>query len=142
LPGGLAKDAEQAAVVFEDSAQELGDGEYILGVADLLKDVSIEPLGKEQDAFLVTCRTEAPAFTRVGQNRLVVAAAASKTGEATMKVTAFKVFTQNLADNLAPGSVLLLVAVVINSFELLAVIFHKRIERSFSRIPWLINGGS
>ena len=93
-------------MVFKYSAQELGDGENILGVADLLKDASIEPLGEEQDAFLVTCRTEAPAFTRVGENRLVVAAAASKAGEAAMKVTTVKVFTQNLADNLAPGSIL------------------------------------
>jgi hypothetical protein len=129
-------------VVFKDSAQELGDGEHILGAADLLKDVSIEPLGEEHDAFLVTCRTEAPAFTRVGQNRLVVAAPASKTGEATMKVTAVKVFTQNLADDLAPGAVLLLVALVVNSFELLVVILYKRIERSLSGIAWLINGGS
>jgi len=129
-------------VVFKDSAQELGDGEHILGVADLLKDVSIEPLGKEQDTFLVACRTEAPAFTRVSENRLVVATAASKTSEATMKVTAVKVFTQNLADDLAPGAVLLLVALVVNSFELLVVILYKRIERILSGIAWLINGGS
>jgi len=35
-----------------------------------------------------------------------------------MKVTAVKVFTQNLADDLAPGSVLLLVAFVVNSLYL------------------------
>jgi hypothetical protein len=59
-----------------------------------------------------------------------------------MKVTAVKVFTQNLADDLAPGAVLLLVALVVNSFELLVVILYKRIERSLSGIAWLINGGS
>ena len=140
LPGGLAKDAEQAAVVFKDSAQKLGDGEDILGVADLLKDVSIEPLGKEQDTFLVACRTEAPAFTRVSENRLVVAAAASKTGEATMKVTAFKVFTQNLADDPAPGAILLLVALVVEALELLVIVLHQGIERTVARVARLVSG--
>jgi hypothetical protein len=46
-------------------------------------------------------------------------APAGETGEATMKVTAVKVFTQNLADNLAPGSVLLLEALVVDALELL-----------------------
>jgi len=93
-------------------------------VADLLKDVSIEPLGKEQDAFLVACRTEASAFTRVSENRLVVAAAASKTGEATMKVTAVKVFTQNLADDLAPG----ILTLSVRSSSLFAVPFMPTIN--------------
>jgi len=40
-------------MVFEDGAQELGDGEDELGMADSLEDVGIEPLGEEQDALLL-----------------------------------------------------------------------------------------
>ena len=40
-------------MVFENGAQELGDGEDVLGVADLLQDVRIEPLGEKQDALLL-----------------------------------------------------------------------------------------
>ena len=53
LPGRLAEQAEIPAVVFENGAQELGDGEDVLGVADLLRDVCIEPLGEKQDALLL-----------------------------------------------------------------------------------------
>jgi hypothetical protein len=58
LPGGLAEQAEVAAVEFENGAQELGNGEDELGVADLLEDVAVEPLGEKQDAFLLACGTE------------------------------------------------------------------------------------
>jgi hypothetical protein len=58
LPGRLAEQAEIAAVVFENGAQELGDGEDVLGVADLLQDVRIEPLGEKQDALLLARGTE------------------------------------------------------------------------------------
>jgi hypothetical protein len=47
LPGRLAEQAEFLGVVFENGAQELGDGEDVLGVADLLQDVGIEPLGEK-----------------------------------------------------------------------------------------------
>jgi site-specific DNA recombinase len=53
LPGRLAEQAEFPAVVFENGAQELGDGEDVLGMADLLQDVRVEPLGEKQDALLL-----------------------------------------------------------------------------------------
>jgi len=53
LPGRLAEQAKIPGVVFENGAQELGDGEDELGMADLLEDVGIEPLGEEQDALLL-----------------------------------------------------------------------------------------
>jgi hypothetical protein len=34
-------------VVFEDGAQELGNGKNVLGMTDLLEDVRIEPFGKQ-----------------------------------------------------------------------------------------------
>ena len=48
---------------FENGAQELGNGEDKLGVADLLEDVAVEPLGEKRDAFLLACGTEEPALT-------------------------------------------------------------------------------
>jgi hypothetical protein len=65
LPGRRAEKAEVPGVVFENGAQELGDGEDVLSVADLLEDVAVEPLGEKQDAFLVACGTEEPAFTGI-----------------------------------------------------------------------------
>ena len=53
LPGRLAEQAEVAAVEFENGAQELGNGADELGVADLLEDVPIEPLGEKQDTLLL-----------------------------------------------------------------------------------------
>jgi hypothetical protein len=53
LPGRLAEQAEFPAVVFENGAQELGDGEDVLGMADLLQDVRVEPLREKQDALLL-----------------------------------------------------------------------------------------
>ena len=53
LPGRLAQQAEIPGVVFENGAQQLGDGEDVLGVADLLQDVPVEPLGEKQDALLL-----------------------------------------------------------------------------------------
>ena len=46
----------------------------------------------------------------------------------------------HLADDGAPGAVLLLVAVVIDALELLVIVFHERIERGSARITRLING--
>ena len=63
LPGGLAQQAEAPGVAFEDGAQELEDGEDKLGVADLLADVGVEPLGEKQDALLLARWAEDPAFT-------------------------------------------------------------------------------
>jgi hypothetical protein len=40
-------------VVLENGAQELGDGENILVMADFLEEVNVEPLGEKQDALLL-----------------------------------------------------------------------------------------
>jgi hypothetical protein len=53
LPGRLAEQAEFPAVVFEYRAQELGDGEDVLGVVDLFQNVRIKPLSEKQDALLL-----------------------------------------------------------------------------------------
>jgi len=53
LPGRRAEQAEIAAVEFENGAQELGDGEGLLGMAALFQDVRIEPLGEKQNALLL-----------------------------------------------------------------------------------------
>ena len=59
---------------------QLGDDEDILGVADLLQDVSVEPLGEKQNAFLFAGGTKEPAFSRMGKNRPAAAAAAPVEG--------------------------------------------------------------
>ena len=53
LPGRFAEQAKFPAVVFENGAQELGDGEDVLDMADLLQDVRVEPLREKQDALLL-----------------------------------------------------------------------------------------
>ena len=53
LPGRLAEQAEVLGVVFENGAQEPGDGEGELCVADLLQDVRVEPPGEKQDPLLL-----------------------------------------------------------------------------------------
>ena len=121
-------------------AQELGDGEDVLGVTDRLQDVSIEPFGEEQDALLVARGTKKPAFTGICEDRLIATAPAAKTRETSMKVSTFQILAHHLADDGAPGAVLLLVAVVIDALELLVIVFHERIERAGFRVTRLING--
>ena len=57
-----------------------------------------------------------------------------------MKVAAVKVFTQNLADNLAPGSVLLVVALAVDALKLLVIVLHQRMERTGTQVARLVNG--
>jgi hypothetical protein len=57
-------------VVFEDGAQKLGDGENELGVADLLENVSVEPLGEKQDALLLARGAKQAAFAGIGTSGL------------------------------------------------------------------------
>jgi len=104
LPDRLAEQAEVAAVELENGAQELGNGEDELGVADLLEDVAVEPLGEKQDAFLLACGTEESAFTGIRKDRLVAAAAATKTREASVKVSTFQMLVHHLADDGAPDT--------------------------------------
>jgi hypothetical protein len=139
LPGGLAEQAEVAAVELENGAQELGNGEDELGVADRLEDVAVEPLGEKQDAFLLACGTEESAFAGICEDRLVAAAAAVKTREASVKVSTFQILAHHLADDGAPGAVLLLVAVVVDALELLVIVLDQRIERSSARVAGFIN---
>ena len=79
LPGRLAEQAEFLGVVFENGAQELGDGEDELGVADLLEDVGIEPLGEKQDVLLLARGTKKPAFAGIREDCLIAAAVAAQT---------------------------------------------------------------
>ena len=106
-------------MVLKYRAQELGDGEDVLGVTDRLQDVRVEPFGEEQDALLVARGTKKPAFTGICEDRLVAAAPAAKTRETSMKVSTFQILAHHLADDGAPGAVLLLVTVVIDALELL-----------------------
>lgn len=76
---------------LEDRAQELGDGEDILGVTDRFEDVRVEPFGEKQDALLLARGTEESAFTGICEDRprkrdvpLVAPAAAGKTRETSM----------------------------------------------------------
>jgi hypothetical protein len=123
-------------------------------VADLLQDVRIEPLGEKQDALprkrdvpLLAQGIEESALTGICKNRLVAAAPAAKTGETSMEVSAFKILVEHpgygahhLTDDPAPGTVLLLVALVVDALELLVIVFHQCKERTGSRIARLVNG--
>jgi len=58
-----------------------------------------------------------------------------------MEVSAFEIFAHDLADDLAPGAVLLVVALVVNALELLVIVFHQGIERAGARVAGLISSG-
>lgn len=57
-----------------------------------------------------------------------------------MKVSTFQILAHHLADDGAPGAVLLPVAVVPDARELLEIVFHERTERAGFRVTRLING--
>jgi len=57
-----------------------------------------------------------------------------------MEASAFKILAHHLADGLAPGAVLLLVALVVDALELLVIVFHQCKERTGSRVARLVNG--
>jgi hypothetical protein len=57
-----------------------------------------------------------------------------------MKVSTFKILAHHLADELAPGAVLLLVALVVEALELLVIVFHQCKERTGSRVARLVSG--
>ena len=77
---------------------------------------------------------------RKGEDGLVAAAPAGKTGETSMEVSAFKILAHHLTDDPAPGTVLLLVALVVDALELLVIVFHQCEERTGSRVARLVNG--
>jgi hypothetical protein len=108
-------------------------------VTDLLQDVPVEPLSKEQDTLLLACGTEESALAGTGQDRLVAAALAGKMGETSMKVSTFEILAHHLAGDGVPRAVLLLVAVVEDALELLVIVLDQRIERSSARVTGLIN---
>jgi hypothetical protein len=63
-----------------------------------------------------------------------------------MKVSTFEVLVEHpgygthyLADDGAPGAVLLLVAVVVDPLELLVVVFNQSIQRAGARVAGLID---
>jgi hypothetical protein len=56
-----------------------------------------------------------------------------------MKVPTFQILAHHLADDGAPGAVLLPVAVVVDAFELLVIVLDQRIERSSARVAGFIN---
>jgi hypothetical protein len=128
LPGRFAEHAEFLGMVFENGTQKFWDCENKLGVADLLEDVCVEPLGKKQDAFLLTGGTKKPAFAGVGQDSLIAATVTAKPGETSMKVSTVRILAHYLADDGAPVAVLLLVAVIVDPLELLVIVFHQRIQ--------------
>ena len=104
-------------------------------MADLFEDVSVEPFGEKQDALLLARGTEESAFAGIGGDSprkrdvpLVAAAAAGKTRKTSMKVSTFKILVHHLADDLAPGAVLLLVALVVIALELLVIVLHQRLN--------------
>jgi hypothetical protein len=83
--------------------------------------------------------TKEPAFAGTCENRLVATAAAAKTRETSMKLSAFQALAPHLADDGAPGAVLLLVAVVVDALELLVMVLGQRIKRSAVRVAGFIN---
>jgi hypothetical protein len=56
-----------------------------------------------------------------------------------VKVSTFQILAHHLADDGAPGAVLLLVALFIDAFELLVIVLDQRIERSSARVAGFIN---
>ena len=71
--------------------------------------------------------------------RYLIAAAATKTRKTSVKVSTFQILAHHLADDGAPGAVLLLVALFIDAFELLVIVLDQRIERSSARVAGFIN---
>ena len=57
-----------------------------------------------------------------------------------MQLSTFKILAHDLADNPAPGAVLLMVALVVDALELLVIVFHQRKERTVARVARLVNG--
>lgn len=140
LPGGLAEEAQILGVVFEDGAQEFGDGEDELGVADLFEDVRVEPLREKQEALLLARRTKQAAFAGVGEDSLIAAAMAAETGESSVQVCTLQILTHHLADDGTPAAVLVLIAVVVDALELLIIVFHQGLQRTGAGIARLIDG--
>jgi len=141
LQGRCAQKAGAPGVVFENGAQELGDGEDEPGVTDLFEDASVESLGEEQDAFLLACGTEEPALTGICKHRPVAAVSAAKLGRAAIEVAACQELVHDLADDLAPGAALLLVAFVLDALELLVVVLDQGEEGAGVRVAGSIDPG-
>ena len=58
---------------------------------------------------------------------IIAAVVAAETRKSSMKVTAFEILAHHLADDGTPAAVLLLIPMVIDALELLAIVFHQRI---------------
>jgi hypothetical protein len=87
-------------------------------VADLFENMSVEPLGKKQDAFLLAGWTKQPAFAGIGQDGLIAASIAAETCKPSVQVSAIQILAHDLADDGAPAAVLLLIPLIVDALEL------------------------
>jgi hypothetical protein len=101
-----AQEAKELAVVLEENAEHLGNGDNVLADRDFFEDFLLDPLGKEKHPLLMTRGAEIPSFTRKGEQELAAAPTAPDTGKATAKVAAVKELVDDAMDNRAPEAVL------------------------------------
>jgi hypothetical protein len=113
--------------MLKKPAQKLWDRENELGVAGLLEDVRVEPLGEKQDALLLARGAKEAAFAGVGEGGLIAAAVAAKTRKTLIQISTFQILAPHLADDGTPTAILWLIAIVVNALEFLVIIFDQRI---------------
>jgi hypothetical protein len=139
LPGCFTEQAEVFGVVFENNAQKLRDCEDVLRVADLFENMSVEPLGKKQDAFLLTGGTKQPAFAGIGEDGLIAASVAAKTRKTSLQVSTIQLLAHDFPNDGAPAAILLLITVIVDPLKLFIIVIDQRIERTGARVAGLVN---
>jgi hypothetical protein len=88
FPGAAAQLNQQLAIMKEEAAEDLGDGEHEVPVGDGPEHMTAEPLAELHGPFLSTAGAEFPFFTTERDNPFRAAGVAANAGKTLMKIPA------------------------------------------------------
>ena len=95
----------------------------------------------DERTFLVTGEADASLFAREGNEKLMTAVRTAYAGEAFPQVAALEIFICGFADDWTPESVLGLIAVRVDAFELLEVVLDQPVKWRVPRLALSIKTG-
>ena len=123
LPRRAGEPAQEAPIEPEKDAQPLRDRPDDLPMGNPLADTLRNPLRQQKRPLLMATGTKAPLLTREWHEHLMRTTGAPDSGEPEVEVAAAEELAGHLADDGPPGSVTLLVTLVVAAFKFRIVPF-------------------
>lgn len=120
---------------------QLGDRKNDLPVGEIGQDLGGHPVTESSHSFGMARRTKVPAVARVRQPHFTAALRVFTvdTRESVAQVATVEESVGDLADDRSPEAVLFGKAIVVNTLELIEVVFDQPIKRRGFGIAWKID---